>query len=370
VTELAMVRIWQDILGIDRIGIHDNFFDIGGDSIRAVAVVATARSMRIGISLRDIMQAQTVAQLGELTRNRLPADGSAPSAEPAELPVATQALVAVKRTGHKRPIFCVHPSGGGVGPYERMSRWLPLEQPLYAFQALGIADGLDPSRSVEEAAHLYVTEMRTVQPRGPYTILSWSLGGVFALEMARMLQQDGERIDGLVLMEPSFPGRKAFTRLRTALETFRIGGFIQDQLAQPDLPSAARTRLENELTALLDNTDYFDDDDRKLGPDVPLRTQRALLEAFYRYRLRPYQGTLHLVVTEDCMASSPESPSTVAGTSFPDYLQSWRSVATEVVVHQSTGVHESMFNEPHVRMLAQRVVSIVDWEEGQGQDPE
>jgi amino acid adenylation domain-containing protein len=365
-TEQAMVTIWQDILGISRIGIHDNFFDIGGDSIRAVAVVAATRSLGIGISLRDIIQAQTVAQLSELAGSRVSTDGSAQVTEPGELPVATHALVAIKRTGHKRPIFCVHPSGGTVRPYERMSRWLPLDQPLYGFQALGIVDGLDPSRSVEEAAYLYVTEMRAVQPHGPYTILSWSLGGVFAVEMARMLRQNGERIGGLVLMEPSFPDRKAFTRLRKALETYRLGGLIQDELAQSGVPPVARTRLENEFTALL-NTAYFDDDDRKFGLNVPLRTQRALLEAFYRYRLGPYQGKLHLVVTEECLASSPESPSAVAGSSFADYLRAWQSVATEVVVHQSAGVHESMFHEPHVRMLAQRLVSIIDWEERQDQ---
>jgi thioesterase domain-containing protein/acyl carrier protein len=357
--EETMVTIWQDVLGIERIGIHDNFFDIGGDSISAISVVAAAEVFGVNITLRDIIEAQTVARLCGSETSEISPETTAQAAPARELPVPTRALVAIKPTGHRRPIFCVHPSGGSVRPYEKLSRWLPIDQPLYAFQAVGLTDNLDPMRSVEESARLYLAEMKTVQPHGPYTILSFSGGGVFAIELARLLRSDDEVVAPLVLIEPVFPDRQAFIHFRQGLKMHRLGSLLQDELAQPDIPSHTRTRLENEFTALLSN-EAFNDADRSLGAKLPWHTWRAMAEAFYRYRPHSYQGRLHLVVTPECLASSPESD--VVGTSFETYLSSWKSIAGEVIVHQSAGAHRTMFGEPYVRTLAQDILSIIEQE--------
>jgi amino acid adenylation domain-containing protein len=194
--ELRLVRLWEELLGIEPVGVRDDFFALGGHSLLAVQLMARLQAM-LGASLpvAALLRNPTVERLAALLR-----EGVAPTRE---------ALVAltpnrVPGTGG-RPLFLVHPIGGEVLSYVHLARHLAADRPVYGLQVPD-SDGRTPWTTVEEMAAGYLRSVREVQPAGPYSLGGWSMGGVVAFEMARQLERAGEIVDPLVLIDSYAPG--------------------------------------------------------------------------------------------------------------------------------------------------------------------
>ncbi|WP_095988189.1 non-ribosomal peptide synthase/polyketide synthase [Cystobacter fuscus] len=198
-TERSLVRIWQEVLKVEHVGMQDNFFDLGGHSLLAAQLMARIiRELGGRLSIKDLFEAPTPASL-VARMDALPEPDS--TTNPIEL-----------RSGPQRPLFLVHAVGGGVSPYMALARQLSDEQAVYAFQARGLDGAEGPLDTVEAMASQYIKEMREVQPEGPFRLGGWSMGGVVAFEMARQLVALGQRVDLLVLLDPSSPEAHAEAR--------------------------------------------------------------------------------------------------------------------------------------------------------------
>jgi thioesterase domain-containing protein len=120
-------------------------------------------------------------------------------------------LVPIRAQGTRTPLFCVHPAGGELFAYAPLTRHLPGDQPVIGIREEGL-DGLVPRLpNVEAMAARYVLEVRHAQPQGPYRLAGYSLGGLVAYEMARRLQELGETVEVLALIDaiPTHPIRGA-----------------------------------------------------------------------------------------------------------------------------------------------------------------
>ncbi|RYZ42467.1 MAG: non-ribosomal peptide synthetase [Myxococcaceae bacterium] len=185
--ELQLVRIWEELLGTGPIGLTSDFFELGGHSLLAMRMMSLIRE-RLGRSLPvvSLFQAGTLEELAARLR---------------QAPGHLSPLVPITRTGSRRPFFCVHPVSGNVLPYLELARRLGPDQPFYAFQSTGLEGEGAPLETVEAMAASYVEALRTLQPSGPYRLGGWSLGGMVAFEMARQLEQQGEQVEQLVLID-------------------------------------------------------------------------------------------------------------------------------------------------------------------------
>lgn len=185
-------KIWEGVLGRGPIGIRDNFFELGGHSLLAVRVmnrVEEAFGTRLPVA--TLFQAPTVEKLAGLLRQ----EGWTPP---------WSSLVVIQAGGSNPPFFCVHDVGGGVLGFRDLARRLGPEQPVYGLQAQGL-DGKRPChRRVEEMAAHYLSEIRSVQPEGPYYLGGLSFGGAVAFEMAQQLRAQGQEV-GLVALFDTFP---------------------------------------------------------------------------------------------------------------------------------------------------------------------
>lgn len=190
----AIVTIWQDVMKVKQIGIHDNFFDLGGHSLMAVRILTRIeRDLGVRLPLTSLFHAMTVAQLAELVDRR---EDEARSWSP---------LVPIRTTGNKPPFFGIHAVGGGVLFWRDVVNHLPDDQPFYALQSQGV-DGIRPALSdFRTMASLYLGEIRKIQPQGPYHIGGFSLGGEIAFEMAHQLLKQGEQVALLVLLDTRNP---------------------------------------------------------------------------------------------------------------------------------------------------------------------
>ena len=186
--EEMVSKAWAEVLGLPRIGIHDNFFDLGGHSLLAVRLIVHLQKIIPGepILLAALLESPTVERFAAWLRNR----GSS----------QFRYLVRMREGAGRPPFFCVHGAGGNVLSMRALAMTLPASLPFYCLQARGL-DGSEPFPSVEETARCYVDEVRSVQPHGPYYIGGGCYGGVVAFEMARIFEAQGERVAALVMMD-------------------------------------------------------------------------------------------------------------------------------------------------------------------------
>jgi thioesterase domain-containing protein/aryl carrier-like protein len=194
--ERDLAAIWGGVLGVDRVGVHDNFFALGGDSIRSIQVVARIKSvLRLPVEVRDLFRAPTIAGLAS-------AIGSGADVVPTP-------LVPIKPTGDGTPLFLVHPSGGSVLPYLSLGAHLDPRQPLYGLEAIGLDGRAEPLTDLGTMADTYISAIKAVAPEGPVLLGGWSLGGAVAYEMACRLTRAGERVELVALLDSGAPPRLA-----------------------------------------------------------------------------------------------------------------------------------------------------------------
>jgi thioesterase domain-containing protein len=245
----------------------------------------------------------------------------------------------------KRPFFCIHPVGGTVLAYAELAHLLGPDQPFYGVQSPGLEGEAPPSESLEELAALYLKAVRAVQPRGPYLLGGWSMGGSLAFEMARQLESQGEEVGLLALIDTyanAFPGG---TVTPEWLEPARLGAlFYRDLLRATgaDLPCS-----EEELS--------------RLAPDEALR---VLEEAGRKAAALPESGmqslqTLRRVFESNLRAAWSYVPRPYAGTmlsfeaSEVSRPHGWEPLAHGgVQVHTLEGDHYALLRGPGVKALA------------------
>ncbi|WP_139186156.1 amino acid adenylation domain-containing protein, partial [Ralstonia sp. 25mfcol4.1] len=197
-----LAGLWQDVLGVDRVGLDDNFFTLGGDSLLSLKVISRVRAnkaMGIDLKLRDLMRTPTIGQL-------LP-DGVAASADSASAapPTALRVLAQGPTGGTLPPVACVHAALGTLFDYDAIVAQLGSERTVYGFQSRTLVDPGWQEISPAAIAADYVREWRAVQPQGPYLLLGWSLGATLATWMARELEAQGQAVQWLGLVDPFVP---------------------------------------------------------------------------------------------------------------------------------------------------------------------
>jgi thioesterase domain-containing protein len=131
-------------------------------------------------------------------------------------------LVPIQVGGSRLPLFCVHAAIGSATCFIDLAHQLGTDQPFYGLQSQGIAEGSPPLKTVEEMAASYLRAIRTIQPRGPYLVGGWSMGGIIALEMSQQLQADGDSVALLALLDTYISKSQASAEAVTELITFGL----------------------------------------------------------------------------------------------------------------------------------------------------
>jgi amino acid adenylation domain-containing protein len=187
--EFELLHLWRNLLRVDGIGLHDDFFDLGGDSLLALRLIAAIeKHFAKKLQLNDFFAAPTVAAVAALLR----VYGCLSK---------WSSLVPLQPRGSKRPFFWVH----GDGSNHLLPAYLGEDQPLYGFMHQS-QDGTPARyRTVEEIAAHYLEELCTVQAHGPYFLGGYSFGGLLAFEMARQIRISGGKVGLLILLDPTTP---------------------------------------------------------------------------------------------------------------------------------------------------------------------
>lgn len=216
--ELMLAACWQTLLQRPAVSRQDNFFAIGGDSLLATQVATRIKAhVQHAIPLRLLFE---YPRLGDLAHEleRIVAG---------EQHVSDRCMVKIQQKGSQTPLFYVHPVGGNVSCYFTLAQHLGEDQPFYALQSHALIDPDSPYDTVESMATFYLNEIRQVQPHGPYRLGGWSMGGFIAYEIARLLQEAGEEVQELSMIDTYL------TKSRVSSDEIVLFNFVLQLAAVP-----------------------------------------------------------------------------------------------------------------------------------------
>jgi amino acid adenylation domain-containing protein len=189
--EEVLCRVWAEVLGVERVGIDDDFFSLGGHSLLAARLFARLEeALGAAPPLATLFVAPTIRGLADACRSLL-------------APRAGTALVALREAGSLPALYAVPWVHGNVLCFVPLARALGGEQPFYGLQSPGLDGAEPPLSSIEAMATRYVSEIRAHRPRGPYALLGVCFGATVAWEMARQLVAAGEQVAFLGLLDPT-----------------------------------------------------------------------------------------------------------------------------------------------------------------------
>lgn len=345
--ELLLVKTWEQVLGRQPIGIRDNFFELGGHSLLAVKLFSKIeKSTGTHLPLATLFQHPTVEQLAAVMRQQ----GRAPT---------WASLVPIQPGGSRPPLFCVHGAGGNVFFLRDLAGRLGSDQPFYGIQARGLNAVDPPFDRVQDMAEHYLAEVRRLQPQGPYFLAGFCMGGMVAFEMARRLQRDGQEVGLVALLESHGPGYFISPRnqIRFFYEERTFGQRLRDNFRQlRDATPSERQILIWRKFAQLRN--------RALAPAIQLLARILLwwghptLAALKRVHHANVNAQMHYL--PDGVYSGRldlfRAERQPAGNYQYDPFYGWGVCATGgVQVHEFPGYHGTLFQEPYVSVLADKL---------------
>jgi acyl transferase domain-containing protein/thioesterase domain-containing protein/acyl carrier protein len=354
--ERTLVGIWEDLLGVQNVGVEDSFFDLGGHSLIAVRLFAKVRkTYSVDFPISILFEAPTIRACASLIMDRtgITAVENAKDSKPKPKTRRFKHIVAMHdgEGGTKSPFFLVAGMFGNVLNLRHLAQLLGADRPFYGLQARGLYGDETPHDSIKEAALDYIAEMKQVQPHGPYYVGGFSGGGITAYEIAHQLQAMGDEVALIVLLDTPLPQRRPLSRKDRLViqiqETRRKG------LAYPVVWLRKRIRWEIEKRKATAET-------RTSHSFHNAEIEQAFLRAVATYQIKPWSGRIAL------FRPPLVGTWTVLGGKLVNHERAylfddndWGQHTPQIEVFEVPGDHDSMVLEPNVRVLASYLRNVI-----------
>jgi amino acid adenylation domain-containing protein len=355
-TEARIAAIWGEVLGVSPVGVDQDFFAIGGTSVKVIeARTRIEQAFATTLPLSAFFESPTTV---ETLAARM------------EKPSVNRSLVLLHKGGDEPPLYLVHDADGATLPYLNLARRLGGRRSIYGVQPRGDADVPIVHTRVEEMAAHYVSEIRKLQPRGPYLLGGLCAGGILAFEMACQLESAGERAHLVAVIDAA----DVEAERKPYLESKRRAGRFSEALrggAVSALPGVVLSKLRGYVGYELKNRLQKASDrlavaalrlslDRglplvKLARNVPVRTICDAAEKEYR----PRQGVRQEIVL--FRATGGTGSDEAYKDIYADPKLGWeKRTAGGVRVIDVPGGHGSMLEEPNVAVVADAIAAYLD----------
>jgi len=365
--ERSIADVWATLLNVTDVSIRDNFFESGGHSLLAITFVSRLHDQGIKLSLQQVFENPTIEEMATAISSTGPDSTS----------INDDSIAMIQPKGDAHPLFAIPPASGILFPYFHLAHLLGPDRPFLGLRDPALEPNTKPFTSVEAYATHYTSAIRRVQPTGPYHLIGWSLGGTIAFEMARQLEEHGESVKFLGMIdtripEPDLIGLPA--KIRTIAQRLTVGvntavsvpahlfnglyvkatGALHTTDASTVFTRAKRRFAAITLRILLRRSEFarlLPREYDQLETALPNFTAvpgllRAHNKIAGQYTPGTYDGTVSLFRAEELVRGEREHPSPSFG---------WADVAESAIVYLVPGNHANMMSEPQIRMLAESI---------------
>jgi len=335
--EPVLAKWWQELLGVEQVGLDDDFFELGGQSLTAVRLFSRIKkTYGIDFGLSTSFEGRTVRKLAQLIREA--------STKSQSEPERRGALVAIHSKGTHRPLFVISGLGGNVINFQSAAFHLGEDQPVFGLVPRGLDGGEPYDTRVEDMAAYYVEAIREVQPEGPYRVVGYSFGGIVAFEVA---QQFVGRFGGVSLLGMfdtiEWRYRNRFIKSRGFRERLAgLGSEFEFAMLDRQPLRPLRMRFKSKMSKV--SLPFI-----QKAPGSVLRRAGTIKEvqwiAAAHYRPKPYPGRLTL------FRATSKGP--LEGDD--DFLGWGPLVSGGIDVHDVPSSHSTILSEPVLKILSQEL---------------
>ncbi len=326
--ENILAAIWKSVLSVERVGLNDDFFLLGGHSILLLDLMNKIREVGFDIALTPLFKYSTLKSMAaQLEKSS------------ALLPI-NKGCVKLRGGSNLTPLFLVHEYTGYVFGYAAMVQDLESGIPVYGLQTSGVF-GPD---TYEYLAGEHVKEMQQVQPEGPYRIAGWSLGGIVAFEIATQLIRNGHCVEFLGVIDSNFPSGEDH-EINRMNDVSAVLSIFSEFTAEAD------EHLMSQLTAATDLEELYEKVTtlELLAPNITLEIIRHRLHKerkTYKFG-RNYKPEV-LTIPTYLFLSNEDSER------YMSTAADWkRHLGDAVSVYSIEGTHKTMMQQPNVRKIAE-----------------
>jgi thioesterase domain-containing protein/acyl carrier protein len=344
-TERKIASIWSSILGIQNIGLNQNFFSLGGHSLIAAQVmIELEKSTGHRFPLTALFEAPTIKALSQLLDSKVKEN-------------SWKSLIPIKPEGSSPPLYIVHGSGLTVLIFHSLAINMAPEQPVFGLQARGL-NGIDePFDNMEDIASYYISEILEQNPKGPYNLAGYSFGGIVAFEMAKQLEAKQKKINFLGIFDTYVDHSSYLNEWLLRIEKkfkrqypkyrFILSSFIKKPRTTLYYQFYAFSGRVKRFFTMIGMSKILIKESERLKHSKKVNRKHDI--AFEKYKLKPYNGTIDLFRVRDKMYYQDD----------PTYL-GWKSFALGGLnIHEVPGDHGNLFNSPHVEELAKILSRVI-----------
>ena len=321
-TGKKLLKIWRQVLGLSKVSVNDNFFEIGGDSIQSIQMLAMARKEGIVLSPNQIFEYQTIKELEDfITKNK-------------DQEEQWDFLVPFRKTGHLKPLFCLHAGGGNVFFYKGLLNYIDPHRPLYGIQASGMYGKKHKMHTtLSEMANDYIAAIKTVQSEGPFNIMVYCFSASVGHEMAMKFKNSGEKCN-LIVMDTMAKPWSLNTPERLKI---RVIGFMSRLLRSPF------STVKNMIVIRLNKASRRIKIYGGHGENTLEELQENLERLSLTYEWKAFDGKISLILTEKAHESLNK-----------ETINSWQEFASSgVKVIRTKGQHNDLFNDNNLAYIAE-----------------
>jgi acyl transferase domain-containing protein/thioesterase domain-containing protein len=355
--EETLAGFWRELLGVEQVGIDDDFFDLGGHSLMAVRLFRMIKGQwNVDLPISTLFEAPTIARCAERITPHIepveaPSSGSA-ERTPARSPREAVHLVMINPGPPEgaTPIFICAGMFGNILNLRHLAMTLGVDRPVYGLQARGLYGDHEPHRRFEDMARDCLAEMRQVQPQGPYLLAGYSGGGLTAMEIAHQLETAGETVAHLSLLDTPLPRQPGLTLVDRAVMKYQDISRHKARYLRKWLGDHRNTKIDNKIkhAAMAGGgpVEGFDN----------VRIEIAFRDAAAAYQVKPCSVPVTLFRPRPVVFYRlPRGRSLQENRNILLHDNGWGRYAETLEVIEVPGDHDTMVLDPNVRVLAKRL---------------
>ncbi len=346
-------RIWENVLGVKKAGITDNFFESGGHSLLAIQfVIKCGDEFKAKIKIAALFEYPNIRDFANYIDSGIQSN-------------KWKSLVSLKPSGTKPPVYLIHGAGLGAMVFTHIAGELDPDQPAFGIQALGEGSNDIPLNCIKETAAFYISEIIEHNPNGPYQLAGLSSGSLIAYEMARQLQESGKQVKSTIFFDFDFVIKNdrieyigkndVKLKLKTLFSDFlpKTAFKIKIFFKYP-IKATIHYKLKWKLRWVTLRQRFGIQNDLEL--QHPVLTDNILKgmamheSAIYNYEFKPYNGPLNLFIAKERMEYRRDTD-----------IKTWKKYGLKgIFIHEVTGNHDDMILPPNHVGFASLLQSVLD----------